>query len=60
VVEGDAQLLERVRDPQYAAEPERVIVIHVEAWDRNCPQHITPRYTVEEFRELLAPHGPAA
>ncbi len=30
---------------------ERVFVIHVEAYDWNCPQHITPRYTAEEIRE---------
>jgi uncharacterized protein len=30
---------------------ERVFVIHVEAYDWNCPQHITPRYSVEELRE---------
>jgi hypothetical protein len=30
---------------------ERVFIIHVEAYDWNCPQHITPRYTAEEIRE---------
>ena len=30
---------------------ERVFVIHVEGYDWNCPQHITPRYTVDEIRE---------
>ncbi len=34
---------------------ERVILIHVEGFDWNCPQHITPRYTVEELEEVLAP-----
>jgi uncharacterized protein len=34
---------------------ERVILIHVEGFDWNCPQHITPRYTIEEFEENLAP-----
>jgi predicted pyridoxine 5'-phosphate oxidase superfamily flavin-nucleotide-binding protein len=34
---------------------ERVILIHVEAYDWNCPQHITPRYTIEELHEVLAP-----
>jgi hypothetical protein len=27
----------------------------VEAWDWNCPQHITPRYTEEELAEALEP-----
>jgi hypothetical protein len=34
---------------------ERVILIHIEAFDWNCPQHITPRYTAEELKEILAP-----
>ena len=45
VVEDDDALLARVSAPGYDATPERVIVFHVEAWDANCPQHITPRYT---------------
>jgi predicted pyridoxine 5'-phosphate oxidase superfamily flavin-nucleotide-binding protein len=49
VVEDDAELLERLRDPEYDAAPERAFVFQVEAWDRNCPQHIIPRYTVEEW-----------
>jgi uncharacterized protein len=43
--------LERVRIPEYKAIIERVFVIHIEAYDWNCPQHITPRYTAEEIRE---------
>jgi len=27
----------------------------VEAFDWNCPQHITPRFTEEQIREALAP-----
>jgi len=34
---------------------ERVLLIHVEAFDWNCPQHITPRYTAEELQDILAP-----
>jgi predicted pyridoxine 5'-phosphate oxidase superfamily flavin-nucleotide-binding protein len=34
---------------------ERVILVHVEGFDWNCPQHITPRYTLEELEEVLAP-----
>jgi uncharacterized protein len=34
---------------------ERVILIHVEAFDWNCPQHITPRYTMEELEGVLNP-----
>jgi uncharacterized protein len=30
-------------------------VIHVEAFDWNCPQHITPRYTEAELAKALEP-----
>ena len=43
--------LDHVRVPGYRAVIERVFVIHVEAYDWNCPQHITPRYTADEIRE---------
>ncbi|TFH28545.1 MAG: pyridoxamine 5'-phosphate oxidase, partial [Myxococcales bacterium] len=48
-VEGDSEILQQVADPDYDARLERAIVFHIEAWDSNCPQHITPRYTVEEL-----------
>ena len=43
-VEDDAALMARLVDPSYEAAPERALVFTVEAWDINCPQHITPRY----------------
>ena len=46
-----AEWLDRVRMPGEKTVIERVLVIHVEAYDWNCPQHITPRYSVEELRE---------
>ena len=49
-VEDDEALLGSLVDPDYGARPERAIVFTITAWDRNCPQHITPRYTVEEMR----------
>lgn len=35
--------------PAYRARIERVVTISVEAFDWNCPRHITPRYTEAEF-----------
>ena len=54
VIENDADLLRHVTDPSYAGNPERVIVFSVEAWDVNCPQHITPRWTKEELSAVFA------
>ncbi len=45
----------KVVDPAYKAVVERVFVIRVEAFDWNCQQHIVPRFTEEEIREVLAP-----
>jgi predicted pyridoxine 5'-phosphate oxidase superfamily flavin-nucleotide-binding protein len=57
ILEGEkaSGLLERVRVPGYKAVVERVFVIRVAAFDWNCPQHITPRYTAEEIEQALAP-----
>jgi uncharacterized protein len=39
---------------EYKFRPERMMVLHIEAYDWNCPQHITPRYTVEEIESAFA------
>jgi predicted pyridoxine 5'-phosphate oxidase superfamily flavin-nucleotide-binding protein len=54
VVEGDADLLSRLRPPGYEARPERVFLISVAAWDANCPQHIPQRLEAEDVRKALA------
>jgi len=55
VVENDPALLARLADPGYRARPERAILFTVEAWDVNCTQHITPRFTEAEVMEATAP-----
>ena len=45
--------LKHVQMPGYDAIIERVFVVHVAAYDWNCPQHITPRYTAEEIRQSM-------
>ncbi len=54
VVEDDPELMERLLTPGYQAKPERAILFEVEAWDANCPQHITPRYSEDEIAPALA------
>ena len=49
VVEGDVELMERLVDPTYKAKPQRAIVFTLEAWDVNCRQHITARYSEAEM-----------
>ena len=43
------ELLEQLADADYPARVERFILLHVEAFDWNCPQHITPRFTGAEM-----------
>lgn len=49
------ELLDAVREEGEKAFVERVYLIHVEAFDWNCSQHITPRFTEDEIRTILAP-----
>jgi uncharacterized protein len=58
IYEGDAEaekLIESLRVPEEKTPPERAIVIHVEAFDWNCQQHITPRYSQAELAKILEP-----
>ncbi|HEY6893539.1 MAG TPA: pyridoxamine 5'-phosphate oxidase family protein [Rhodanobacteraceae bacterium] len=41
--------------PGYRARVERAVVITVEAFDWNCPQHITRRFTEAEVQASIAP-----
>lgn len=45
--------LDAVALPDYRARIERVVFIDVVAFDWNCPQHITQRYTESEYALLL-------
>ena len=53
VVEGDVDLLAKLVDPGYRARPERAILIEISAWDVNCPQHITPRFTEQDLKPVV-------
>ena len=54
-VVDDPGLMARLTDADYDARPEQAVVFEVGAWDVNCPQHITPRYTEAEVEEIVAP-----
>ena len=55
MVEDDPALLARLSDAGYRARPERAILFTIEAWDINCSQHITARFTDEEVAQATAP-----
>jgi predicted pyridoxine 5'-phosphate oxidase superfamily flavin-nucleotide-binding protein len=49
------EIIEKLSVPGYKAKVERAMILHVEAFDWNCPQHITQRFTLEEVRAMNAP-----
>lgn len=51
----DADLIETLRDETYRGYVERAVVIDVDAFDWNCPQHLPRRLTMEEMQPMLAP-----
>ena len=50
----DLELITRVSVPDYQARVERAVVMTIEAFDWNCPQHITRRFTEAEIADLIA------
>ena len=57
VVELDKnrELYELLALDDYKFRPERMLVLNIEAYDWNCPQHIIPKYTVDEIEAALIP-----
>ncbi|PWA06721.1 pyridoxamine 5'-phosphate oxidase family protein [Flavobacterium laiguense] len=49
------ELLDSFDLGEYQYRPERIMLFHIEAYDWNCPQHITPRFTVGEIEKALKP-----
>jgi len=51
----DAALLERLAVPGYPGKVEGGFLVHVEGFDWNCPQHITPRFTLDQVEAASRP-----
>ncbi len=54
-IEDDPDLIARLAVPEYKGLPERAVLITVEGFDWNCPQHIPRRFTPEELDTELLP-----
>jgi len=52
---GDPALALQVALDGYRARVERAFVLHLQAFDWNCAQHITPRFTQAQIDAALAP-----
>ncbi|HJZ55312.1 MAG TPA: pyridoxamine 5'-phosphate oxidase family protein [Gemmataceae bacterium] len=53
VVEDDPALLDRLRDPAYPGKAEWAILLRIEAWDVNCPQHIHKRFSQAQVAPVV-------
>jgi predicted pyridoxine 5'-phosphate oxidase superfamily flavin-nucleotide-binding protein len=52
-LKDNPELLDKLDLAEYQYRPERIMLFHIEAYDWNCPQHITPRFTVDEIENAL-------
>lgn len=52
-IDPDDARLQALLDPNYRARIERGVLIHIAAFDWNCPQHITPRYTDADIDRMV-------
>ena len=52
---ADPELAAELALPGYRAKVERGLVIHLAAFDWNCPQHIVPQFSEAELAPALAP-----
>jgi predicted pyridoxine 5'-phosphate oxidase superfamily flavin-nucleotide-binding protein len=54
-LDADPALATLVAEPTQKAKPERMLVLNLVAFDWNCPQHITPRFTEREIAAAIQP-----
>ena len=47
-------LVAQLAQPEVQNKVERLFFIEIVSFDWNCPQYITPRYTVEEMKDVMA------
>ena len=52
-INSDPGTVDRLKDPEYRGHVERGMLIRVEGFDWNCPQHITQRFSEAEIREMI-------
>jgi predicted pyridoxine 5'-phosphate oxidase superfamily flavin-nucleotide-binding protein len=54
-VSTDPVVIEALMDAGYKAKPERAYLLKLHAFDWNCAQHITPRFTGPEIASVVNP-----
>jgi len=51
-VSEDLSLYNFLKPEDYKFKPERLMLFHIKAYDWNCPQHITPRYSPADIEKI--------
>lgn len=54
-LDADPALTAQISDTTYKATSERILRFHLESFDWNCSQHITPRFSESEISSALQP-----
>jgi predicted pyridoxine 5'-phosphate oxidase superfamily flavin-nucleotide-binding protein len=54
-LEAEGELAALLATPGYRGLAERGFTLRLHAFDWNCPQHITPRFTADEIEAAVAP-----
>lgn len=54
-LKDNEELYNQLKPSDYKFRPERMIVFEIQAYDWNCPQHITPRFTKEDVEMAFQP-----
>lgn len=52
-LKDDPSLYDALDLSEYKFRPERMMILNIEAYDWNCPQHITPRYTIADIEDAF-------
>ncbi|WP_433763973.1 pyridoxamine 5'-phosphate oxidase family protein [Flavobacterium ginsenosidimutans] len=54
-LKDNEELYNKLKPSDYKFRPERMILFEIQAYDWNCPQHITPRFTKEDIEMAFQP-----
>ena len=54
-LDAASDLASRLALSRYRGKPERAFLLHLETFDWNCSQHITPRFTAAEIETAVSP-----
>lgn len=53
VITDDAERIASLMPQDYDARAEQALIIHVRAWDANCPQHIPQRFEASDVQAAI-------